>query len=170
MTSIEPVSYHLGEIIFGTLFLMVSLSSALIAIMRRAERTRILIWLAIWSGLYGLRLLILSPAVRFQLPDFIQSILPCFEISSSYLILVFALLAWLELTRGKMRVFMKTMISAGVVIAITGISWYLVSGEAKTFMIYNNLLTFIGLFILLVVVSGSRPSAAALLGFTGPTG
>ena len=143
------------------MLVMVSLAAASIAIIRRVEGTRILIWLAFWSGLYGLRLLILSPAV--QLPQYIQYILPYFEVASSYLIFVFALFAWLELTRGKMRVFISIMISVELVIATAGITWYMRSGEAESFMLYNNLLVSIGLFILLVTVSIRKLSERLLV-------
>ena len=60
MHDINLISAYLGEIIFGTFFLVAAMTAAFIALIRRGKPFRMLIWLSVWSGLYGLRLIMLA--------------------------------------------------------------------------------------------------------------
>ena len=153
MQTIEQLSRQVGQIIFGTVFLLFGLTAAGIAMMRRGKSSRILIWLGIWSGTYGIRVLISSPAVMVHFPHIFQLSIPYINVTISYLILVFALLAWLELTRGYLRLYMQTIVFVALAIALAGIGWFIISGKAWTFILYNNLLTAVTLIILLIVIS-----------------
>ncbi len=153
MQNIGQLSQQLGEIIFGTFFFLVGLVSASIALLRRGEDIKILIWLAAWSGAYGLRLLIESEAVNIYFPQFIQSIIPAADVIISYMILVFALLTWVYLTREKVRTIIIVMIIAASVIAVLGISWFLVTGNSNAFMLPNSLLAAATLIFFVIVLS-----------------
>ncbi len=153
MQNISQLSQQLGEIIFGTFFLLVGLVSVSIALLRRGRDIRILIWLAAWSGAYGLRLLIESEAVNIFFPQFIQSIIPAADVIISYLILVFALLTWVYLTREKVRTIIIVMIIAALVIAVLGIAWFFITGNSQAFMLPNSLLAAATLIFLVVVLS-----------------
>jgi len=121
--------------------------------MRRDKSARILIWLGLWSGTYSIRLLIKSPAVTVHFPHMFQICFPYIDVTISYLILVFALLAWLDLTRGYLRLYMQTIFFVALAIALAGIGWFIVSGKVWTFMLFNNLLASVTVIILLIVVT-----------------
>ena len=120
--------------------------------MRRGKSANILTWLGIWSGTYGLRLLILSPALVSNFPHSYQPIIDFLDVSISYLTLVFALLAWLDLTRGYMHKYLQAVIYIGLAIGLSGIVWYLMSGEKWTLMLYNNLIAAFTIFALLIII------------------
>jgi phosphoserine phosphatase RsbU/P len=163
MQNTEILRYHVSEIIFGTIFLAVGLTAAGIALIRRGKGFRILAWLAVWSGLYGFRLLILSSPVRVITPQVFSPFIPYIDVTISYLILVFALLAWLDLTRGSLRIFMKVMILTGLLIGLAGIIWFVFSGERETFMLYNQLLAACTLLAFIIVVTVRQYSEKFLI-------
>jgi phosphoserine phosphatase RsbU/P len=139
------------------------LTAVSISVMRRGTSAWILIWLGIWSGTYGVRILISSSAVIANLPHIVQLSIPFIDVTISYLVLVFALLAWLDLTRGFLRRYMQTMLFVGLVFALAGISWFVISGNDETFMLYNNLITAVSLIILLSVVTVRKLSEKFLV-------
>ena len=151
--ALELLRNQVGQIIFGTVFGLIGLTAAAIAVIRRGKGVKVIMWLAIWSGMYGTELLIASSAVRVYFPQFFQRFIPYIEVSISYLILVFALLAWLDLTRGKLHRYMQIMIVTGIVIALAGISWFIISGAADTFILFNSLVAASTLLILVIIVS-----------------
>ncbi len=149
--------------IFATVFLFVGFLAAGIALIRRGKKLRILLWLSAWSGIYGARLLVLTPAVRVNLPEVLQAAIPCFEVSASHLIMVFGLLVWLDLTRSGMRLFMRGIIALGLLNGLAGITWFALSGARDSFMFVNNLLATSALLFLVVVVSSRKLSERYLL-------
>lgn len=161
--TIDQLSHYVGEIIFGTVFLLVGLVAVAIAVMRRGTGFRILIWLAVWSGMYGARLLILSPPIRLHFPPSFQLAIPYLDVSISYLIVVFALLAWLDLTRDKLRLFLRAMAIIGMALGLAGIGWFIATGVANAFMLYNSLLAASSLLVLLIVVTSRRLSEKFLV-------
>lgn len=161
--TIEQLSQLVGEIIFGTFFLLIGLISVTIAILRQGKGTKILIWLAVWSGMYGTRLLIISPAVSDLFPSFFKVYFTYIDITFSYLILVFALLTWLNLTRGKVHTYLKVMIYLSLANALAGISWYILSGNANTFMLPNNLIAASTLVVFVMVLSVRKLSIKFLV-------
>ncbi len=163
MQNISQLSQQLGEIIFGTFFLLVGLVSASIALLRRGKDIKILIWLAAWSGAYGIRLLIESSAVIIFFPQFIQSIIPETDVIISYIILIFALLTWVNLTRGIVRTFLKIMIILALVIAAAGISRLLTTGQSQALMLSNNLTATITLIVFTIILLIKRLSDKYLM-------
>jgi sigma-B regulation protein RsbU (phosphoserine phosphatase) len=161
--TIEPLTHQVDEIIFGTLFSLVGLAAAGIAVIRHGKNIRILIGLALWSGLYGVRLLILSAAIRMSLPQWFQPYIPYIDVAISYLILVFALLAWLDLTRKVLHLYIRTMIFVALAIAIAGIGWFIIRGTADTFLLYNSLAAAATLLILVVIVTVRKLSDKLLV-------
>jgi phosphoserine phosphatase RsbU/P len=163
MQNISQLNQQLGEIIFGTFFLLVGLVSASIALLRRGKDIKILVWLAAWSGAYGIRLLIESPAVIILFPQFIQSIIPETDVIISYIILIFALLTWVNLTRGIVRTFLKVMIILALVIAAAGISLSLTTGQSQVLMLSNNLSATITLIVFTIILLIKRLSDKYLM-------
>lgn len=120
--------------------------------MRRDKSARILIWLGIWSGTYGIRILLLTPPVVKLLPNEMKPFIPYLYVSISYFIIVFAVLAWLDLTRGYLRFYLKIIVFSGLLIGLAGVSWFIISGQENTLMLYNNLLAAISIIVLLIVL------------------
>jgi len=101
--SLSLLRGQLGYIILGTVFVFFGLTCRAIAAIRRRTEGRVLIGLGIWSGMYGTRLLDETPPVRAVLPRSLQAGAPYVINAITYLFVGAALLAWSELTVGKIR-------------------------------------------------------------------
>ena len=150
---------QLEQIIFGTIFLFIGLSSCSIASIRRRSEARLFIWLGIWSSLYGASMLAQSQAVVAALPHPIQTTVPPYvNVVESYGVVVIATLSWLELSLGRLRLLIKIILFAGTAIAATGIGWWVAGGAARKFIPYNNLVVVCALVLLITVVSVEKLS------------
>lgn len=152
----DPISLLRGEltdIVSAAFFLFIGLLAFGIAAVRRRSGVRILVWIGIWSILFGSNMLAQSSAVRAALPAFLQPARVLCSVASSYLTLVAAALAYLELTLGYFRRFMWFLLVADLVVAIAGIGAFVLTGNAKAFIVYNQILAVAGLLILLATVS-----------------
>jgi hypothetical protein len=121
---------QLVTIVSGTIFLFIGSASVCLAAARRQSQVRVFLWLGIWSGMYGARLLIESPAVAAALPPWIQIALPFLRIAFAYLLVPVVALAWLELSIDKMRLFLRVVILIGLAVAIVGVGFFVVTGSA----------------------------------------
>jgi sigma-B regulation protein RsbU (phosphoserine phosphatase) len=139
-------------IAFGTAFVCGGLAAAALAAMRRRSGARILVWLGAWSALYGVRLLAVTPAVVAALPRWAQLTLPYLTTSISYLLVVVASLAWLGLSRGRVRLLLQCVVIGGLAIAVGGVGVFLWTGEPDAFRVANNVLAICTLLMLLAVV------------------
>jgi sigma-B regulation protein RsbU (phosphoserine phosphatase) len=154
---------RLADIICGTVFLFVGFAACGIAAMRRRSGSRALIWLGIWSAMYGARPLADSLAVVAFLPHWFQVGLPYLDTVSSYLILVVASLAFLELTTGKMRFFIWVVISVGLAIALAGIGFFIFTGSTDKLIPCNSFLATCSILVLATVVAVPRLSRKFLV-------
>jgi sigma-B regulation protein RsbU (phosphoserine phosphatase) len=139
------------DIVLGTVFLSIGATACAIAGIRRRRGVTILVWWGIWSALYGLQILVQTPAPLEALPHALKSAAPYVTIAVKYLLLVSALFAWRELSIGKLRLLMDVEILAGLAIAVAGISTFVLGGPPDKWMFYNNLLAVFALFLLLPV-------------------
>jgi len=121
--------------------------------MRRRSGMRVLIWLGIWSAMYGALRLIDPLAAVARLPHWFQVCAPYLDTVIMYLILVVASRAWLELSTGKLRFFLLAVIFVGLAIAVAGISVFLFTGDRNKLIPYNNILAACLLFVLVTVVA-----------------
>jgi len=144
---------QLADIVAGSFFQFIALIAFSIAAIRRRGGVRIFIWLGLWSGTFGASLLLESPAVASALPASLASGRVLLRVAASYLTLVAAALAFLELTLGKMRRLLLVWLAADAAVAVAGIGWFLISGAQYTFLIYNQLLAAAGLLLLVVTLS-----------------
>ena len=119
---------QVADIVSGAVFIFVGLAACSIAAMRRRSGMRILIWLGIWSAMFGERPLLYSLAVLGLLPHWIQISLPYLDTMIMYLILVVALLVWRELSAGKLRLFLQAVALAALAIALAGIAFFIETG------------------------------------------
>lgn len=92
---------QLVEIISGAIFVFVGLAACAIAAIRRSG-VRLFLWLGIWSAMYGTGLLTRAPAVVAALPRWLQMSLPYANAANTYLVVVVAFFAFLELTVGRL--------------------------------------------------------------------
>lgn len=144
---------QLVTIISGTVFVFVALMAWSIAAIRRRAGSRLFFWLGTWSGMFGTRLLMASPAVASTLPNRIQISLPLLISAITYLLLPVACLVWLELVLGSVRLFLKVVIALGLAIGVAGISFALLTGSSEKLIPYNNLLTITALLVLVMIVT-----------------
>jgi sigma-B regulation protein RsbU (phosphoserine phosphatase) len=149
---------QLVDIVFGAVFLFIGLAACAIAAIRPRSGVRLVIWLGIWSAMYGTGLLSRSPAVVTSLPLVLQTSVPYVNTLIAYLLTVFAMLAFLELSRGGIRILIKILIVAEVVVAVVGIGWFVVGGSADKFILHHRLISDCGLLVLITVVTVKKLS------------
>jgi len=149
---------QLADIILGTIFLFIGVAACSIAAIRRRRGARLFIWLGIWSAMYGAGLLLQSRAVVAALPHSIQITIPFVTVVRSYLTVVVGLSAFLELSLGKLRLFIEILILAGMAVALAGIGWFVSGGSDDKFIPYNTLVAVGGLLVLVPVVAVKKLS------------
>ena len=114
---------------------------------------RLFTWLGIWSAMYGVLLLADAPSVVAALPHGLRSGLPFLTMAIDYLFLTVVSLAWLELSAGKMRVFLKTVIGFGLSFGIAGIGIFVVTGSSETLLGYVHFIAVVALIIFVVILA-----------------
>jgi phosphoserine phosphatase RsbU/P len=113
---------------------------------------RLFLWLGTWSAMYGGRLLAESPAVVDVLPQWIQFRVPFVWTVIVYLVVPVATLAWLELSIGRVRVFLQAVLFLSAFIGAAGIVIFVITGSRDKLLSYNNLLAAVALLVLVIVV------------------
>jgi phosphoserine phosphatase RsbU/P len=156
---------QLAEIVLGAVFLFIGLAACSIAAIWPRSGVRLVIWLGIWSAMYGTGLLFRSPAVVAALPSVLQTSVLYVNTLITYLLSVVAMLTFLELSRGRVRLLIKTLILAEVVIAVVGIAWFAVGGSADKFILHHRLVSDCGLLVLITVVTVKKLSDKFLVLF-----
>ncbi len=147
---------ELIDLFSAAFFVLFGLVAFAIAVIRRRGGVRILVWIGLWSAIFGLNMLFQSPAIKSALPASLRPFLDLGSVCASYLTLVAAALAYLELTLGAFRRLLQFLFVADVTIAVAGIGTYLVTGNAKTFLLPNQIMAVIGLVSLLVALAVPR--------------
>jgi sigma-B regulation protein RsbU (phosphoserine phosphatase) len=137
----------------GTAFVVLGLLAGAVAAVRRRGGVRVFAWLGVWSALYGLQELGQTSSVVAALPPVAQAGVPHVKVAISYLVVVAATLAWLELSRGPLRLLLKVNVALGLAIAVGGFGTFSAGGDTRLFAVANNLIAVFGLVVLLTVVS-----------------
>ena len=150
--ALETLRGDVIDIVLGTIFLSIGVIACAIAAIRWRTGVGILVWLGIFSGLFGGQKLVQTPLVVAILPLALKSATPYVSTAVMYLLLVSALFAWRELSLGKLRLLIQLEILAGVTIALVGIGTFVLGGPASKWMLYNNLLAILTTLLLLAVV------------------
>jgi sigma-B regulation protein RsbU (phosphoserine phosphatase) len=161
--SVSLLRGQLGYVILGTVFLFIGVTACSIAAIRRRSEVRILIWLGIWSGMFGASRMFAAPAVIASLPRLLQAAAPYVRHAISYLLVVAALLAWSELSAGTLRRLTRSMAVLGLAIGAAGIGSFVFTGAEGRILIFNNVLAACALLILTIVVMAPGLSARFLL-------
>ncbi|MGB2677740.1 MAG: PP2C family protein-serine/threonine phosphatase [Candidatus Acidiferrum sp.] len=141
-----------GGIMLATVFLFVGLAACGIAAIRGRGGVRILLWFGIFNAMYGVRILAQVLAGTGVLPQLTGANRPYVIAVITYLIMIPALLSWLELSLGKLRRFLQITVIAAVVIGIAGICVAFITKSPYSFMPYNSALV-IWAFLALAVVN-----------------
>ena len=131
---------QVGAIILGSVFLFIGLAACALAAIRGHGGVRPLAWQGIFSAMYGARILAQSPAAFSICPrstwasrDYVVAII-------TYLILIPALLFWLELSLGTLRRLLQLTLLAALVNAIGGVSLAFISRSPWAFLNYNRVI------------------------------
>lgn len=147
------------DIILGTIFLSIGATACAIAAIRWRRGVRILFWWGIWSAMYGLQTLVQNSVIVRALPRSLRAATPYVSTTIMYLLLVFALLAWRELSLGKLKLLIQWEILAGLAIAVIGISAFVLGSPPDKCKFYNDLLAVFGLLVLLIAALVPKFSA-----------
>jgi sigma-B regulation protein RsbU (phosphoserine phosphatase) len=144
---------ELHGIIQGTIFMTLGLVACCIAAIRRRSGVRAIMWMGVWSAMYGVRPLADSLADVARVPRWFQACVPCLDTVCVYFVMVAASLAFLELTTGKLRLFLKAVIFVGLAIGVAGIGFFIFTGSPYRLVLYNQLLASCSLLVLVTVVT-----------------
>lgn len=152
----------LAYIALGTIFLFFGVASGVVAMIRQRGEVRVLVWLGLWSAMYGASLLFRIAAFREALPHWLRLCVPFTSNAISFLMVVVGLFVWSELTLRNMRRLTQVMAALGLAIAVGGIGEFIATGSGARLLPYNNLLAVCALISLGTVVSVPRLSARFL--------
>ena len=141
-----------ANIVLATVFLFFGIACGVVATIRQRHQVRILVWMSLWSGMYGAALLLSVPHAEAMLPYALRKCVPFTGNAINLLLVVAALLAWSELTLGKLRRVILGMTIPGIIIGAAGIGWFIATGSGGPFYALNNLLAVCALLILSVVI------------------
>ena len=150
--ALETLRGEVVDIVLGTIFLSIGATACAIAAIRWRRGGPILVWLGIWSGMYGVQKLLQTAVVVAVLPHALKSATPYVSTAVMYLLLVSALFAWRELTLGKIRFLIQVGILAGLAIALIGFGTFVFGGPGDKWKFYNNLLAVLAMLVLLAAV------------------
>ena len=163
----DPVLAVLPEripyILFGTAFLLIGLCACGFAAMHHRSRLKLLTWLGLWSAFEGTRYLFGSLLALGLLPHWLDAGFPYLDVVLSYLVVVVALMAFLQLSQGKLRIFLQSVILVGLTVALAGIAFFLLTGSPHKLMLYNQLLAACSIAVLGTVVAVPRLSRKFLI-------
>jgi hypothetical protein len=160
---VEVLRDRIPYILFGTVFLFIGLCVCGIAVMRRRIGGRFFTWLGIWSAIEGTEYLFGSLADLRLLPNWLLPSLPYVGNILSFSVVVIAVLAFMQLSQGKLRLFLQGMIVVGLAIAVAGIALFLWTGSSYKVMPYNHLVAAISLTVLATVVAVPKLSRKFLV-------
>lgn len=159
---VEVLHERIPYVLFGTVFLFIGLSLCAFAVMRRRSGGQFLVWLGIWSSIEGTEYLFGSLSDLGLLPKWLLVSLPYVFNVMSFSVVVIALMAFLSLSRGKLRQFLKLAILVGIAIGVSGIALFLTNGTSFKVMPYNHLLAAVTLTVVAVVVAVPKLSQSFL--------
>jgi phosphoserine phosphatase RsbU/P len=140
-------------IMSGTIFVFIGLVATGFAAVRRQSGVRIFAWLGIWSAMYGALLLADSPSVMAALPRLGRSSLSFLTMAIDYVLFPVASLAFLELSAGKMRLFLKTVIGLSLAMGIAGIGFFVVTGSREELLLYMHFIAAAAIIIFVIILA-----------------
>jgi len=140
----------LGNIILGTIALFMGIAACLVGVIHRGNATKALLWFALFSGLYGVRLFASTPNALTLLAGPLSSHAAILISIITYVILIPATFFWVELSFGILRRVFQIFATLAIIVAIAGIASILITKSLTQFMPFNNLLVICVLLILAI--------------------
>ena len=144
---------QIAGISLGSVFLVAGVAASGIAAIRSLSSARFLFfWQGVFASLYGLRIILrAAPTVLSLLPQSTWH-LRLYAVSIiSHLLVIPALLFWLQLSRGRLRLVLRATILAAVVIAAVGIGSDMMTASPGRFMPWNSVVNIWTLLVLATV-------------------
>src|SRR5664279_4486017 len=108
------------EVCTGTTFVIVGFVALAVAALRRRSGVRAIVWVGIWSTSYGVLSLVGTRLFVTTLPGWLRVATPYIRVAVTYLMLAIATMAWLQISRGKIRILLQAIIFVALVIALIG--------------------------------------------------
>ena len=142
---------QVGLIILGTVFLFVGIVACCIAAIRGRGGVRILVWFGILNLMSGAILLAQAPAAFSLLPRSTWAIRSYVIPIINYLIIIPALLFWMELSRGRIRRFVQIATIATAIVGIAGVYSTIFTQSSSRLMPYSNLMSILVIVVLLAL-------------------
>jgi phosphoserine phosphatase RsbU/P len=150
--TLEVLREQLPGIMLGSIFLFVGAAALAIAAVRHRTTMRAVVWFGVFSGCYGLRLLVEARAFVAIMPAWVAPLRLVLIVILTHVILIPALLVWYDLGKGGLRKVVKMMIFAAVAVAALGIVNAFTTGVPYRFLPLNNVLAIV-LTILITVIN-----------------
>jgi phosphoserine phosphatase RsbU/P len=144
---------EIANILAGAFILFISFIALSIAAIRPRRSTRFLVWLGVWSGMYGAQELLRSEPVVESLPVSLQAARQPLLVFFTYFVIVAATFVFLELTLGTLHRFLQLHLVADVAVAVAGTVLFVVVGSQNSLLACNQLLVVIVLVALVLTVS-----------------
>lgn len=157
-TQIANPGVELGILVSGLFFIFLGLMSLSVAVIRRGSGVRILIWIGLWSGLFGLNDLAHSSLVTAAVPDALRLAATVIIAFTGYLILPVGTLSFLELSLARLRRVLQVLIAIDLLVAAAGLYIFFATGRLNVLLSLNNLLAACTTTILVAVVAVPRLS------------
>lgn len=144
---------QIAEITGGAIFLFIGLAACAIAALRRRSGMRLLLWLGVFSAIYGAAHLSHSPAVIAVSPHWLQISAPYVNTATTYLMVVVGTFYFSELSVGKIRFVTRLLAFLGLAIAAAAVGLFIFTGSNNRLVPYNNLLAACVLLAWMIVVA-----------------
>jgi phosphoserine phosphatase RsbU/P len=163
-----PLRDDIGRIIEGTVFVFPGLACCGIAAMRRGSGARAVVWVGVWSAMYGARPLGDALGRLGAMPRWFEASIPYLDTITNYLVIVVASLATMELCKGKLRSWIRAVMFVGMAVAVAGIGLFVWTGTRNNVLIVCNEIVATCLLAILFVVVAIRKLSRQF--FVFPTG
>jgi len=160
---VTPLRGELLNMMSGTVFVFIGLLACCFAAIRRRGGVRIFVWLGLWSTMYGARLLMESSVFVTALPQWIEARVPSLNVAITYAILPVAFLAWMELSVGKLKTFLRAAVLVTLATGVAGLGAFSVNGSGDRLVSLNSFVTDAALAVLAIVVSVPRLARKSMI-------
>ncbi len=142
---------QIPAVMLGSIFVFVGVAALAIAAIRHRKTMRAIVWFGLFSGCYGLRLLLQSPAFIAILPSRVAPLRSILIVILTHVILIPALLVWYDLGKGPIRKAVMIMTVAAIIVGVLGIGNALITGVPYRFLPLNNVLAILFTLALAVI-------------------
>lgn len=144
---------QLARIALGSVFVFIGLATCAVAVIRRRGGVRILVWLGLFVGFFGMRMWAQAPAVVSALPVSFRRSALWTVAAINYLLVVPAILFWWEVSAKRLRRVLEATVVVAAAIGIAGLVVLAITGTPFTLMPYASAVAIYALLLLAVIVA-----------------